>query len=285
MKTYYYVDSENVHYNLDALLRVVKRYDRVVYCYSVANPCIQCHYLEEFAKKRVKVLFLECQVGSSNAMDFQIVMQMVADYMSGKADAVRVYSNDHGFVIPMKAWADRGFNFGVLHPDAEIVPKKTIKPEPPVVAVTETVEVAKTDETLLTDIIAAVGKEDGYKVYEAIKHSGGSLVQYNSELQTRFHGQSQHAGKLYHATKHFMYRWNATGVASVVKSSVFLDDVKSCAGKKKFKVVFDLIKQSQGSIDTYNSLLYRHYRPNSSDDTVSKLFNATKHLVARWKEG
>lgn len=307
-RTYYYVDSENVHNNLDALLRAIKRYDRVVWCYSVASPTIKCEYLEEFARKRVRVIYLNCQVGSPNAMDFQIVMQMAHDYATGAADAVRVYSNDHGFIIPIKAWADKGFNFGVLHPDILMpVPQQSVKKTSSAqIVVLENTESAVIESTqakvpttpdfvlpkrgensLRDDIANRVDEKDVERVYLALRQCKGTKNKFHTQLQSAYPGEPERASILYHSTKIFISRWNEAKVEFqeiVTIGSTLYDDILNIVGKDKAGSVYRLIKESGGSISNYNSAMFKHFRPAIYDRTVSDLVIATKHLVARWKE-
>lgn len=197
-KTYWYVDLENVGHRLDTLVDSVKRYDRVVFAYSVSAPCISASHLEKLEKKRVKVLYLQCQVGAPNAMDFQIVMRMVADYTSGDAESVRVYSNDKGYILPMKAWADNGHNFGVVK--AELPPVITKPDEKPVSKPAQNI----VHHTLLDDVRAAVGKNHADIVYAALRKSRGDNVKFHCQLQRTYH---QRAAEIYWKVVHLISRW------------------------------------------------------------------------------
>lgn len=114
--TYWYVDTENALTSCEILVENVKRYDRVVFAYSTKMSRLPIQLLDQLSKKQVKVEFLKCIVGSPNAMDFQIMMQISYNIALGVGNAHKILTEDKGFIAPAKAWVQRGYDVYVVRP-------------------------------------------------------------------------------------------------------------------------------------------------------------------------
>lgn len=189
--TYWYVDTENVGHDFDVLIKSVKKYDRVVFAYSKANPNLPARYLEALANKQVHLLFFECVVGHANAMDFQIVMRMVSDCKTGLAKAYRVYSGDIGFLPPMRAWCEQGYDFALVNPVDHGKETKPIK-----------------RDTLVHEVSKLIPKQHVLRVTDLLKEAKGSKDRYHTLLQQDRNWDAKTATRYYKMTKDLLSRWN-----------------------------------------------------------------------------
>lgn len=116
--TYWYVDFENVHSEADLgmLLNQAKRGDTIIIYYSAVCPMFPLKQIQNLAHRGIKLRAVECVVGTKDAADFQIVMDLAVGCTEHPTIRHIVYSRDQGFVNPLKAWKKRGCDVNVCSP-------------------------------------------------------------------------------------------------------------------------------------------------------------------------
>ena len=116
--TIWYLDYENCNSNtaLDLLVDEVKKGDTVIAFYSSTNPNVPFRFLRRLEENGGKLKVFNCFNGSKNAMDFQIVMELAYNCATMKPVKHRVYSKDTGYIIPLKSWAQKGYDVGLVSP-------------------------------------------------------------------------------------------------------------------------------------------------------------------------
>ena len=114
MKTYYYVDLENINSRVPLLLSHLRRYDKVLVFHSCVAATLPIEFLLGCRKCRVSIDYQFCTNGHKNAMDFYIAMEVARGALEHPEDIHIIVSDDTGYSSALKEWVRRGYNTQLL---------------------------------------------------------------------------------------------------------------------------------------------------------------------------
>lgn len=117
-RTFWYVDTENVHNNFEGIIPQMHQHDRVYFFYSDEAKTISFDILSKLAPKQLYYYFIPVTItGYPNAMDFAMCIEM--GRLSKEFPNVRhtFISNDNGFMSAVFALRRHDINSSMAHPE------------------------------------------------------------------------------------------------------------------------------------------------------------------------
>ena len=178
--TAYLVDFENV--KSDGLNGIgnLKENDRVFIFYSVNADKITFSLHKKINESQAKINYFKVEVGSKNALDFQLVSYLGYLICEDKKDEYVIVSNDHGFASVIKWWQKRNVRTSlvadltkqdVLQREKDMFTQvsKAVEDEKDAKLCTEYILKYKTKQGLNNALAKVYGTTKGGKLYNAIK--------------------------------------------------------------------------------------------------------------------
>lgn len=108
---YYFVDFENVKSDGIKDLKDVNEGDFIVFFYSEKCKNLSLDVLDSIIKKKLKFQSFKVNVGTKNALDFQLVTYLGSVIGEYRTDAqYHIVSNDKGFVVVADFWKEQGIS-------------------------------------------------------------------------------------------------------------------------------------------------------------------------------
>lgn len=104
----YLVDSENVGNSWVDIIHNLKGSDKIYVFYTSKSAHLEISQVHMIKDKLDKVEFIECNNGSKNALDFQLVSLMGSMIATAQKTIYTIVSNDTGFNSLIHFWHKRG---------------------------------------------------------------------------------------------------------------------------------------------------------------------------------
>ena len=129
--TRYYVDYENVNMNGISDCEILEPGDKINIFYSAINEKISLTLLERFLEKDVRLGAYGVDVGTKNALDFQLTTQLGYDINRDPECNFVIISRDTGFDVVVLYWKKRGVRISrrqsIQSDNAQTVSVQTVK--------------------------------------------------------------------------------------------------------------------------------------------------------------
>lgn len=153
---YYLVDFENVKTDGIKDLKGLKEGDELIIFYSETCKNITLDVLDSFFKLNVKCRSFKVNVGTKNALDFQLASYL--GYLIGQhksSTGYHIVSNDKGFEVVAKFWKDQKYNVKCVS-----ITQAATKSEPKKATPKKKSKVSANDKATIEEIKTLIDKND-----------------------------------------------------------------------------------------------------------------------------
>lgn len=112
---FYFIDYENLNKKGLESIETLTIKDRVFIFYSTNANTLTFELHEKLMAAKCKVEYIKVEVGSKNALDFQLTC-LLGYRMAchGKNEKYCIVSNDNGYAVLKNFWETQGFNVSVV---------------------------------------------------------------------------------------------------------------------------------------------------------------------------